>query len=473
MTNDKEGLPRLIQAGMGVHVSSARLANATSRLGALGMVSGAGLRHVVVEEVRSGNPAVIAVANTFPVQRHVDELLAYAPGGAKHGHAVPIDVPDPFRSGLPRRLSIIAAYVEVKRAMMGHKGKVGINVMWKCALTALPSIYGAMLAGVDALLCGAGVPMELPSIVSQIRNGKDLAYLPLTGTGTHARLDISGDGTAAFLQTLPLPHMLPIISNYAFCRRLLDVWQKEYDGARPFGFVLENHAAGGHNAPPRNKTEFTETDDIEAYFDKVLALGLPIYVAGAFPEGGSRNDYLYWLGRGAYGIQVGSRFALSEESGMRRDLQERIIASTREGRGVETSMIMSPTGYPIKVMPVPGSVADPAIYEGRVRICNRLYLAQSHFETLPDGSVRETYICPAMPEKQFARLGGDPAETEGRVCLCNGLLSTAGFYNDIEPPILTAGLSVERVESIVPAREIVEEILTPEWVEGREKELAL
>jgi len=158
---------------------------------------------------------------------------------------------------------------------------------------------------------------------------------------------------------------------------------------------------------------------------------------------------------------------------MRRDLQERIIASTREGRGVETSMIMSPTGYPIKVMPVPGSVADPAIYEGRVRICNRLYLAQSHFETLPDGSVRETYICPAMPEKQFARLGGDPAETEGRVCLCNGLLSTAGFYNDIEPPILTAGLSVERVESIVPAREIVEEILTPEWVEGREKELAL
>ena len=47
-------MPRLIQAGMGVRVSSCTLANTTSRLGGLGVVSAVGLRHIVIEEIRQG-----------------------------------------------------------------------------------------------------------------------------------------------------------------------------------------------------------------------------------------------------------------------------------------------------------------------------------------------------------------------------------------------------------------------------------
>ena len=94
---------------MGVHISSARLANATSRLGALGVVSSAGLRHTVIEEVRSGDVEVIAAAHSFPFQNYVDELLAFAPGGHRHTHAVPVDVPDSKHADYPRRLSAIAA----------------------------------------------------------------------------------------------------------------------------------------------------------------------------------------------------------------------------------------------------------------------------------------------------------------------------------------------------------------------------
>ncbi|HPO74404.1 MAG TPA: hypothetical protein PLJ31_16760, partial [Armatimonadota bacterium] len=181
-----DGMPRLIQAGMGIHISSARLANITSRLGALGVVSGAGLRHVVVEQVRAGATEAIAAARTFPFARYVEELLAFAPGGSKHRSAVPVDHPEPRLGALAKRLTTICAYVEVAMAKKGHRGKVGINVMWKCALSVLPTIYGSMLAGVDALVCGAGVPMELPGIVASIRAGKDLSYTPLTGTDTHA-----------------------------------------------------------------------------------------------------------------------------------------------------------------------------------------------------------------------------------------------------------------------------------------------
>src|SRR5512140_273289 len=194
-----DGMPRLIQAGMGVRISGARLANAAARLGALGVVSGAGLRHIVIEEVRAGQEEVLRVAKTFPIARYVEELLAWAPGGPKNGRPVPVDDADPARAGLPQRLSVIATFVEVVRAKEGHRGKVGVNVMWKCALTVLPTIYGAMLAGVDALLCGAGVPMEMPDIIRRLRAGEDLAYLPMTGTGTNARLNVAQDDPAPLL----------------------------------------------------------------------------------------------------------------------------------------------------------------------------------------------------------------------------------------------------------------------------------
>jgi nitronate monooxygenase len=45
------------------------------------------------------------------------------------------------------------------------------------------------------------------------------------------------------------------------------------------------------------------------------------------------------------------------------------------------------------------------------------------------------------------------------VCLCNGLLSAAGYYSDIEPPLLTLGVSGARVTRALSAREVVEDIL--------------
>ena len=362
--------------------------------------------------------------------------------------------------------------MEVKRAQSGHRGQVGINVMWKCALTVLPSIYGAMLAGVDALLCGAGVPMELPAIVAKLRDGEDLGFEPLTGGTTHVHLQVAQDCPAEFLARFEPPKMIPILSNFAFPKRLLDTWQKSY-GARPFAFVLENHAAGGHNAPPRNKSDFTAQDDLEGYFEKVVALGVPVFVAGDFKNGGTHEDYEFWRARGAYGVQVGSRFALCNESGMRADLREKIIASNRVGQTkIETSPRYSPTGYPLKFVDMPGTLARPELHEERRRVCNRMYLAQSHFKQNSDGTLTESYLCPAQSEAQYTRGGGDAGDLEGRICLCNALLSTAGFYTDEEAPLVTLGQSGAQVHEALSARQVVESILTPEFVAAHEATLS-
>ncbi len=123
------------------------------------------------------------------------------------------------------------------------------------------------------------------------------------------------------------------------------------------------------------------------------------------------------------------------------------------------------------MVPLPDTLADHAVYEQRQRICNRGYLLQSHFQTLPDGTVRETYLCPGMPERQYVRLGGDPEELTERVCLCNALLSTAGFYSDHEPPLVTLGASGRHVSQRLAARQVVEEILTPAYVAEMERAL--
>lgn len=446
-----DGMPRLIQAGMGIHVSSARLANETARHGALGVVSHVALRHIIVEEVRRGDETALALAKEFPIPCYAEELLAFAPGGAWHKKPVPLDLPDPQKSELPKRLSTIAAFVEVKRAKLGHHGKVGINVMWKCSLTVLPSIYGAMLAGVDALLCGAGIPMELPDIVARIQAGQSLEYTPLNGTGTPVSLTVER-------RCETQPWLMPILSSYPLAKRLFDVWTREY-GIRPSAFVLENHAAGGHNAPPRNKTDYAEADELTSYVDKVLTLGVPVYVAGAFAEGGSRADYLYWRERGAYGLQVGSRFALCDESGMRRDIKDQVLAYNAQDGELRTEFGISPTGYPFKVLPLAGSVVDPAVYPNRHRICNKGYLMHAETATNKDGQDELVYRCPAMPARQYEKLGGDSSETGSRICLCNSLLSTAGFDSEIEPPLITLGQSGTRITERHTAREIIEEIL--------------
>lgn len=466
-------MPRLIQAGMGVRVSSATLANTTSRLGVLGVVSSVGLRHIVIEEIRQGREDVIAIALTFPLASYVEAIMQFAPGGKKHKRSAPMDDPNPVKGDLPKRLSVIAAYVEVMRAKQGHRGKVGINVMWKCALTVLPSIYGAMIGGVDALLCGAGVPMELPDIVRKIRAGEDMDYKPLHGTGTNAGLSIAQDNSSSLFAEREPPKIMPILSNFAFPKRILDIWEREFDGARPFAFILENHEAGGHNAPPRNKVEFGERDDIDTYFDRVYALGTPIYVAGAFPSGGTRSDLLYWTSRGAYGIQVGSRFALSDESGMRRDLKDAVIAQNARGEQLlVTDQRLSPTGYPFKYRAIPGTLSDPEIYANRKRICNKGYLLQGHYEELPDGTVRERYVCPAMPEKQYRKLGGREEELNDRICLCNTLLAVVGLIEEGEPPLVTLGRSGSLCTERRSARKVVEDILTREYADRMERELA-
>src|SRR5690606_19017775 len=64
-----------------------------------------------------------------------------------------------------QQITMLANFVEVYLAKEGHSNPVGINLLTKVQMPNLASLYGAMLAGVDYVLMGAGIPREIPGVL--------------------------------------------------------------------------------------------------------------------------------------------------------------------------------------------------------------------------------------------------------------------------------------------------------------------
>ena len=102
-----------------------------------------------------------------------------------------------------------------------------------------------------------------------------------------------------------------------------------------------------------------------------------------------------------------------------------------------------------------GTQSDLHGNAGRTRRCDLGYLRHAYRK--PDGTVG--YRCPAEPVEDFIRKGGAAAETEGRQCVCNGLVATIGLAqfrpeNEIDLPLLTAGNDVAHIADFLrPGRD--------------------
>jgi NAD(P)H-dependent flavin oxidoreductase YrpB (nitropropane dioxygenase family) len=239
---------------------------------------------------------------------------------------------------------------------------------------------------------------------------------------------------------LKRPQFLGIVASATLAMTLA----KKASG-RVDGFVVEGDTAGGHNAPPRGPMQLSATGEPiygprdAADLDKIRELGLPFWLAGSYGQPGKLAEA---LSRGAVGIQVGTAFAFCAESGLQPELKQQALQLSRAGQArVFTDPVASPTGFPFKVVLMPGTLSDPAVYESRPRVCDLGYLR--HLYRKPDGT--EGYRCPAEPVEDFVKKGGTPAEAQGRKCLCNSRaanvgLGQIGHDHKSELPLLTAGV---------------------------------
>ncbi|MEJ6572804.1 MAG: nitronate monooxygenase [Akkermansiaceae bacterium] len=424
-------LPQIIQGGMGIAISSWQLANSVASQGQLGVVSSTAIDVVMVRVLQLGDPEgyIRRAMAAFPDQALITKILdKYFIEGGKaadqtyKGRAMIGDKPNRFTE----QLIMVSNFCEVYLAKEGHNGMIGINCLHKIQTPILAGIYGAMLAGVDVVIVGAGIPIEIPKVIDGLTRGEPVAFsVHVHGATKGADHKLRFDPRGIMAEDI-IPPKRPLFFPIVASVTLATVMIKKSGGIVD-GLIIEEPSAGGHNAPPRGKTQYNEIgepiygprDDVN--LEAIKALGKPFYLAGAYatPEKLQKA-----LADGAAGVQLGTVFAFSDESGLRDDLKRNTIQECLHGKpNIYKDPVASPTGFPFQVLKVPDTLSEKEVYEDRCRVCDLGYLREAYEKE--NGSLG--WRCRSEPLNIFVKKGGNIDETAGRKCLCNSLMANIGM----------------------------------------------
>ncbi len=349
---DKKIKSPIIQGGMGVGVSLYPLASSVANAGGLGVVSSACLDRLVTKRT-----------------------------GKKYN-------------------SYEAAYEEVSLAK-AKGGFAGINIMCALVRDYNDSVKGAIDAGADVIISGAGLPLTLPAIQSP----KDTALIPIVSSA----------------------RALEII-----CKK----WEKI--GYRPDAVVLEGPLAGGHLGFKIDRVDVQE-NRLENLFPSVKEMAMkygdiPVIVAGGIY---THEDIMRFINMGAAGVQMGTRFLATEESSATEDYKQAVIKANDDDIVVAHDP-GSPCGLPFRVIKQSPMYVS-SLQKLRPPKCDKGYVL------LKDKEGKFT-ICPAKESN------------EHHFCICNGLLSSAGYNTDKEEPLYTVGTTASRIDKIMSVEALMNEL---------------
>jgi len=342
----------IIQGGMGVGVSLSPLASAVAREGGVGIVSSACLDRLVSKRMN----------------RKFDTYEA--------------------------------TYEEVSLAKAAG-GFAGINIMVALVKDFESSVRGALDAGADVIISGAGLPLNLPGI----QPPKDTALIPIVSSARAFDL---------------------------ICKK----WERF--GYRPDAVVLEGPLAGGHLGFKIDQIDL-ESNKLENLLPPVKEMAIkygniPVIVAGGIY---THADIKAYLAMGADGVQMGTRFLATEESSASAAYKAAVLMAGEEDI-VVAHKPGSPCGLPFRVIKQSPMYVS-AMKRLRKPKCDKGYVL------LKDAEGKFTR-CPAKESN------------EACFCICNGLLSSAGYNPDKEEPLFTVGTNAFRVDKIIPVKNLMDEL---------------
>jgi NAD(P)H-dependent flavin oxidoreductase YrpB (nitropropane dioxygenase family) len=413
---------------MGIAVSSWQLAKEVSIAGELGVISGTAIDSVVARRLQDGDLTgdIRRAMTAYPHQETITEIMDrfFIEGGREAGKPY-LDVPKLSIKGnlFSNKLLAVASFVEVWLAKEGHNGLIGMNILEKIQLAIPAQLYGAMLADVDYILIGAGIPAQVPHLLNEISQGNKVA-MKVDVADTKEKHYLHFDPRTLGLDNFPIkrPLFLAIVTSHA-----LVAYLNKDEETKPDGYVIEYHVAGGHNAPPRAKNHVNEEG--EAVYneldipnlEKIHASGSPFWLAGGYATPEKVKEAISY---GAQGVQVGSLFALANESGFTNENRSSILVSLADPTmRVMTDASASPTGFPFKVIQNNQTLSNDNLYKERTRICDLGYL-RTMFQREKGGI---GYRCPAEPLDNYEFKNGEVDAAQGSKCLCNALMADIGL----------------------------------------------
>lgn len=292
-----------------------------------------------------------------------------------------------------------AAALEVQEAK-ADGGPIAINVMVALQSSYENSVLGALDGKVDVIVCGAGLPLKLPNLVKSHPRADDVALVPIVSSGRALRL---------------------------ICKR----WSA--NGRPPDAAILEGPMAGGHLGWKTSEEVFDPTHRLENLLPEVLEAArefgnFPIIAAGGIY---THEDIVRTLDAGASGVQLGTRFLATVESGASDEYKTAVVKCGEKDIEVATCP-GSPCGLPFRLLKTSPMYGD-TLAGNRPPKCDKGYI-------LADGKC----AAKTSPKDFF--------------CICNGLLSSAGYNRGVEPPLYTVGSNAYRVDRVLSVKELMDEL---------------
>jgi len=302
---------------------------------------------------------------------------------------------------LGRKFDTYEAVREEMALAKAHGGFAGINVMVALQQDYADAVKGAIDGGCDAIISGAGLPTNLPAI--------------------HEPGDCA---------------LIPIVSSARALEIICKKWEKL--GYRPDATVLEGPLAGGHLGFKLDEIDLP-SNRLEVLLPQVKDMArkygdFPVIVAGGIF---THEDIVRFLAQGADGVQMGTRFLATEESSADEAYKQAVVASTPDDILVARTSA-SPCGLPFRVLRQSPMFVSALDNKRRAR-CDKGYVL------LKDTQGRFTR-CPAKED------------TSRYFCICNGLLSSAGYNPEDEEPLYTVGSNAHRVKSVLSVRTLMDEL---------------
>lgn len=264
----------IIQGGMGIRISGAHLAAAVANAGGIGIISAVGL---------GLNSPYFDITQSNGRKRRKQFFEA-------------------------NRLALIDE-IQTARAL-SPEGILGINVM-VAAQDYETLVRTAAEQGIDLIISGAGLPMQLPE----------------------------------YTATYPEVALVPIVSSTRAARIICRKWKRQY-GRLPDALVVENpNSAGGHLGAKLEELGDRALDaeqvipELVAYLQQEVNQLIPVIAAGGV---WNRQDIDRMLGLGASGVQIGTRFITTDEC----DANIRYKEFHLRARPEDVVIVPSPVGLP-------------------------------------------------------------------------------------------------------------------------------
>lgn len=255
---DKLSIP-LIQGGMGVGISMGRLAGAVAKEGAMGIISTANIG--------------FRQEDFWKHPREADKKA-------------------------------LAQEISKARELSQGNGLIGINAMVATTNFA-EMVQLACENDIDAVIAGAGLPLDLPEIVE----GRDVLIAPIVSSGRAAAM-------------------------------IIKVWNKRYN-RRPDFIVVEGSNAGGHLGFSREELENHEEKDLDEILKDVIdvAKDIPVFAAGGVFDA---EDIKRVRSAKAYGVQIATRFIATEECDATQEYKDVLLKAHSD----DVVILKSPVGMP-------------------------------------------------------------------------------------------------------------------------------